>query len=287
LVLGTNTLYLDDTTRGYATTQLDLGAPDIRAVADPKPEQHGVIDRTRYMGGRVVTANISTWSGGTMTVDDCVALFNPFMDPAARPVLHLTTARASGIEKTLTLRASAFSNPMVQPSREDFQLSWVASDPILRDVNVQTVTAFAGSATSYGRTYPLTFNRSYPAGAGSKVNVNLNSAGDIAVKPMLHIYGPVQGAQIIFYGPAGTVRPQIYFLTTFRIDAPHRVDVDCAARTAYVDGDPQQNVLNQIDWTSTIWPVLLPNTNWLMQMNGSSTTDLTQTQAVWQDGYLG
>jgi hypothetical protein len=171
LVLGSLTVPLDGGDGGgYACTSLDLGQPDIREVRDPRPDQHGIVDRTAYMGARLVTAMISAYPDTNSSIDDVIEQFGPFLDPAARSVLHVTTF-SNAPERTLVLRASQYSGglPMVVPPRRDVQFQWVAADPILRDVNVKSATSWAGSLGQGGRQYPRSYNLTYPAG-GAQVN---------------------------------------------------------------------------------------------------------------------
>lgn len=287
LTLGSSTVQLEDTTKGYFCTQLDLGYPAPREVMSSRPDQDGVDDRTQYMGARVVSANITALQGAGARVDDVADNFARYMVPSARPVLHWILDRPGAPERTLTVRGTGYSWPVAGPYQRDIQLQWMAADPIARDPTVNTATAWTGGAGGAGRAYPLTFPRVYPAGTTSPNSAVLSTPGDVALRPLLRVYGPITAANIQIAQSNPNTAWNVRFVGGYVIDAGHYVDVDCAQKSALRDGDPAQPVISKIDWTSTTWPAVapLPATG-LLSMSGGGTSALTQVQAIWQDGYL-
>jgi hypothetical protein len=288
LVLGANSVQLDNPASGYFCQSLDLGAPVVREVLTNKPDQDGEDDRTSYMAGRVVQANITAMQSMGARIDAVASLFAPFMQPNVRPVLHVVLDRAGAPERTLTLRGYSYDWPIVGAVQRDIVLQWHAADPILRDVNVQSVTSWSGS-TGAGRVYPRVYPYTYPLGGGSQANGTLLSVGDVAVRPLLRVYGPITRAQLSWVA-SGQPNVVLNFLSGYQIATGHFVQIDCAARTAYLDGDPTQPVIGSIDWSVSQWPVLAAGVTWTMIMAGDPsglvTSNLTQVQASWQDGYL-
>jgi hypothetical protein len=280
------TIALDNPAGGWFCQSLDLGSPVVRSVMTNRPDAHGIIDRTQFMGARTVVAAVTALAP-MARIDDVADNFGPFMDPGQRPVLHYILDRPGAPERTLVLRPDNYDWPIIGGVERDIALQWIAADPIARDVNASIATAWAGNPGA-GRPYNLTFNRTYPAGSSSPVNGTIQSPGDVPVRPVLHVYGPITGAQVQM---TTSLQPnqffRVYFLPSFRIDAGHRVDVDTAARTAFYDGDPTQNVLGQLDWTQTVWPVCPVNPDSTgLTLAGTSTSGTTQVQATWNDGYL-
>src|SRR5215470_20099617 len=258
LELGGQTILLEDLTKGYFCTELDLGYPAVREVVNNRPDQDGVDDRTRFMGARVVSANI-TAAAPTAQIDDVAASFAPYMNPAARPVLHYVLDRPGSPERTLTVRASAYSSPIAGPWEREIQLQWVAADPVARDGITHTATSFAGSSTAPGRQYNLTFNRTYPAAGSAPTAGTIYTHGDLAVRPVFRIWGPITSPNMSLnrYEPGvGTVGTSLYFLAGFIIGSGQWVDVDYATKTAVrSDGT---NVASQIDWGRTTWTNVPP-----------------------------
>ena len=291
---GTVTVPLEDYGRGYFCSNLDLGAPAVRAVVYNRPDAHGEVDLTQYFGGRVVTINLSAYAGAGAQIDAIPSLFGKFSVPSARPVLHFILNRPGVAERTLALRPSAFSWPITAPDRRDVQLQFEAADPVIRDVAVKQATAWSGSTVGAGRTYNLTFNRVYPAGGGAQVNATVQTNGDVALSPLVRIYGPITTPQVGFSLQVASTQYALYFVSGFRIDVGHRVDVDCAGRSAFYDGDPTQSVLSSIDWRYfnqagyvPSWPLIPPAPeSAVLTLSGTSTSSSTQAVAIWQDGYL-
>jgi hypothetical protein len=286
LALGSTTIPLENQAAGYFCSSLDLGYPDVRDVVNNRPDQDGIDDRTMYMGSRVVTAAITALAGAGARIDAVAASFAPFMVPSARPVLHYVLDRPGAAERTLTMRASGYSWPISGADQRDIQLQWVA-DPVARDVNQQQVIAWSGSSTVAGRTYPLTFNRIYPPGGGTGTGATIRSAGDVPVRPRLLIYGPITNPRVNFVVYPALTQTALVTQGGLIINAGHYLDVDTARKTAYVDGDPAQSVLQYVDWINSSWPVLPVNPGYtLMTLAGSSTSGITQVQATWRDGFL-
>jgi hypothetical protein len=288
--MGERVIPLEDDVAGYACTELDLGYPEVRDVVSNNPDQDGITDRTTFMGSRQMSAAIRA-HGGTMTADEIGAIFAPFMVPNARPELHYVLDRPGAPERFAIVRAAGYTWPISGKPTREIGLQWVAADPIVRDPLQRLATAMAGGSTVAGRGYPLQHNRIYPPGGGVATTGEIRSDGDIVVRPLLRIWGPITNPVVTLTpttgsdpaGPDASIR----FVTGFIINAGTYVDVDTAAKTAFVGGDPTRSVMAQIDWAQSVWPVLptLPYWTWLT-ITGDSTAAATQVQALWYDGFL-
>jgi hypothetical protein len=289
LTLGPNTMALEDETAGYYCTELDLGYPEVRDVVNNRPDQNGVDDRTLLWGSRAISADIVCQGAPGFTVDALAAQFAPYMIPAARPVLHYVLDRPGTPERTIGVRAADYKWPISGKSTRAVQLSWVAADPLAYGAVTNTATAWAGSSTIAGRTYNLTFDRTYPAGGSAPTTAILTLAGDVAVRPLIRVYGPITAANLNGSGGSSTTGDlyswTFQFVAGFVIDAGHWVDIDSAARTVTRDSNPTQAVYNQVNWWASTWPYYRPGTGYL-NVAGGSTTGVTQAQAIWKDAYL-
>jgi hypothetical protein len=255
------TVQLEDPAAGYFCTNLDIGYT-VRDVTTNRPDQDGTLDRTQHLGARPVTANIIALSGAGARIDTVAGLFAPFMHPAARPVLHYQLDRPDGPLRTLTLRAANFSWPITGPYQRDLLLAWVAADPVAYDPDQNTATATP--------TIPAT----------------LASPGDVPVRPLFRVIGPVTAANITVtptVGPAWTLA----FLSSFTVANGHYVDIDTQNRTVRYDGDPAKSRLSSIDWTVSSWQWLPPQPmSATMTLTGTATATSTLVEAFWQDGFL-
>ena len=296
LTLGASTLALDNPAGGWFCSSLDLGPPAIREVVYNLPDTDGTADMTQYFAGRVVSANITAVRGAGASIDTVLASFAQYMVPSARPVLHYVLDRAGSPERTLTLRGATtgYAGPLVGPYQRDIQLQWYAADPIARDPATKSAYAWSGSTIGSGRSYPLVFPRVYPSGGGAQVNATIQTPGDVAVKPKVSIYGPITTPQATIALQVAGTQYALYFVAGFAIAAGHRVDIDTANHSAFMDGDPTQSVLNQIDWRYFNiagyvpgWPVVPPvPESATLSLSGSSTSSSTQAIATWNDGFL-
>ena len=261
LVLGANTVYLEDAAQGYFCSNLDLGYPEVREVVNNRPDQDGVDDRTRYFGSRPVTADITALHGANPAgqIDRIIGLFAPFMSPASRPVLHYVLDRPGTPERTITLRAAAFAAPISGADQRDIHLQWVAADPVIRAATTSTVTAWPpGSYAGDGRTYPLSYNRTYPAGTPGPPSAVISSPGDVPVQPVLRVYGPITAAAVtVDTTGAGNPNPHVYvvrMLAGYVIGGGAYVDIDTKNKSATLNGTT--SVLANVDWLNTTWPVV-------------------------------
>lgn len=287
LVLGSLTMPLEDEDGGWFMTELALGYPSVRDVVNVRPDQDGAIDRTQFFGERAVSASVKavTWAGAQL--DDVASRFAPFMVPSARPVLHYVLDRPGAPERILTVRAAGYEFIVDNPDERDIHLAWIAADPIVRDPTPHLATAFTGSSPgTAGRRYNLVFPRVYPSGGGGPVSATIYSPGDVAVRPLLRIYGTVTAPVVSFTPGAGAFA----MLPTMTISGGHYVEADCAAQTAWLDGDRTRSVAAYIDWATIYaqggWPLIPPRSTITMTMTGQSTSGNAQTQVSWQDGYL-
>ena len=291
LVLAGAVIPLEDTAAGYVCTELDLGFPEIRDQMTNRPDTHGVFDRTALAGSRAITANIKTLGGGgAMTPDEISTLFAPAMLPALRPELHYVLERPGNPERVVTVRAAGASWPISGSGAREIQLSWVASDPWMTDPTIRAATAYAGTGgVASGRQYPLAFPRIYPSGGGSPTTGVIQSHGDVPVRPLVRIYGPITDPVVAFQvaDPAdpGAPAPRLVFVAGVRIDPGNWIDVDTAAKT--LTDHTGASVMSDLDWQDTLWPVLpvAPAITY-MTLTGSSTSPITQAIATWMDGYL-
>ena len=287
LVLGSQSLPLEDYSAGYFCTSLDLGSPDVRAVTSNLPDRDGTYDGTRYLGARAVTADITALVGAGASIDAVASSFAPYMVPNARPVLHYVLDRPGAAERTLVLRGAGYGWKVEGDSERDIQLSWVAPDPQVRDPNVKTATAWAGYGAA-GRTYTRTYPRTYPAGTVQPTTAVVQTPGDLGVRPLVRIFGPITAAQVMAmrYVPGSGSGGAYYFQPGYTISAGHYVDIDSAAKTVRVDGDPAQSALSYLDWSRSGWIYVPPLPSYTqIQVTGGSTSAITQVQVIWQDAY--
>src|SRR5262245_13430743 len=287
LQLGTLTQPLEDESAGYICPSLDLGSPEVREVVRNRPDHHGTDDRTRYYGARPVTVEIVAVSPDAR-IDEIATAFAPFMLPDARPELHYVLDRADNPERVMTLRGSDYSWPIAGAETREIHLGFVASDPFAYDATLQWSTSWAGSTGQLGRIYDLTFPRVYPTDATPPVTGQTETDGDIAVRPVILIYGPIVGAEVAFQDPGGIVQ-RFALKDSTTIDAGAWIEVDADARTVRWNGDPARSAMAEVDWARpSVWPIFQPHVlySFTLTADGGGTSSSTQARAQWRDGFL-
>jgi hypothetical protein len=283
---GRPTQPLEDEAATYSCTTLDLGYPEVREVVNNRPDVDGTDDRTRLFGSRAISADIHA-QAGVLTCDEIADLFAPYMVASARPELHYVLDRPGQPERMVTVRAAGFTAPISGKATWEIHLAFVAPDPVMRDPTERSAIARVGSDDPGGRGYPLTFPRYYSAGGGGPTTGEIMSPGDVPVRPLLRIYGPVTDP-VVKLAPTLQQPPVEYrvaFVAGFRIASGAWVDVDTDRRT--VMDSTGASLMAQLDWAATTWPVLpdLPAVTYLT-VTGTSATGISQVLALWQDGYL-
>jgi len=293
LTLAGVTYPLEDPAAGYFCTSFELGSPDVRDVVNNRPDRDGVDDRTRYFGARAVTAELITATSWGATIDQVATMFGPVMVPSARPTLHYVLDRPGTPERAIVVRAANYGWKLEGDAERQIQLQWVAADPVAYDPTDRSAVAWAGSATSAGRTYNLTFPRTYPPGGMPPTTANVTLPGDVAVSPLIRIYGPATAPHVTIYstGPPPAYQnlgaQLVWFQASTQIDAGHWIDVDANRRTVYRDSDPAQNAVTSLDWSQTKWPLLQAGgASHQMVIQAGGANQVTQAVIMWRDGYL-
>jgi hypothetical protein len=289
LVLGTQTVALEDETQGYFCTSFDLGSPAVREVVNNRPDRDGVDDRTQYVGSRAVAADITALKGAGATIDAVASMFGPFMVPNVRPTLHYVLDRPGAPERVLTVRGASYDWKVEGDDQRDISLQWVAADPVAYDPTTYTATAWSGAGTTSGRTYNLTFPRVYPASSGPGPTVaNFTPQGDFNTRPLVRLYGPCQSPTVVRI--TNTATGQFFDLSLnlgVTINAGDWIDFDADERTAFWDSDPTRNAIGTLNWVASSWPVLTPRVQWQMRfVSASGSSGVTQAQIFWQNGYF-
>jgi hypothetical protein len=288
LVLGGRTFPLEDVAAGYVCAQLDLGYPAVRDVTANRPDQNGIDDRTAFFGSRAISAEVRA-TGGTMLPDEVATYFAPLMVPSARPELHYVLDRPGTPERMTTVRAATYGWPITGAPTRTVHLGWVASDPVMRDVVDRRAIAWAAwGVGGGGRAYDLTFAREYHHESRDTIPGVIAPAGDVGVRPLIRVYGPIVDPVVTFRHPSDTEEfAWLRFVPGFELTAGEWVDIDLDAKT--VTADSIVSAATLFDWQTSAWPAIPPAppaTTFTLTGQYLSTAVATQAQATWRDGWL-
>jgi hypothetical protein len=287
LELNEERLLLQDEDAGYFCDSLDLGYPEVRDVTSNRPDQHGIDDRTLFFGARAVSATIQAVRGAGAVIDQVAASFSRFMQPDIRPELHYILDRPGTPERMLVVRAAGYGWAVEGAEQRSIALSWVCADPYARDADLQQTIALAGAHETQAFTFPMTFPFSFTIGGDTPPSVgNMAIGGDVSIKPLLRVYGPIANASVSIRPALSSASFVIGFVGGYNIAAGQYVEIDTQEKTAFLNGDRTKSVITSIDWANVFWPVLPTGQTSYLQIRGSSTSPISQVIATWRAGYL-
>jgi hypothetical protein len=245
------TSVLDLRAGGYRVARLDIGLPAVRAVTGPRPDQDGEDDTTAHHGAAVVAMDVRLLARDQplMVLRDAL---RAFCHPAARPFL---VVEEDGQQRRIRLRADQFAGPITNPLHQQVQVAWRAPDGVMESLAERIGTSDAITAgeggRSYPRTYPVTYAESSSVGA-----VTVTNDGNVAVPPLLRLYGPSDSPRV---ENQRTGERQLFPGLTLL--AGDWLEIDSRERTVRLNGLATQSRLSLLDFANSSWLRLLPGQN--------------------------
>lgn len=233
---------------------LDVPYPAVRAVTEDRADDDGSRDTTNRHGARAVGIQLRIIDRLSAIVDE----LGGFLHPSARPYLHVTDDEWSD-ERRLRLRVDQQSAPMgtdLYPFGRDVQVQWVAPDGVWEQAQSVSFTVNADTGVLTGRTYPLSFPRTYPTtqAAGALEHTNPGNSWQHYVA---RLYGPCVGPRFT----NDTTGQTLAFTDQLVIPAGDYVEVNTQDRTAYYLSQAGASRLNNIDFANSQWWRLAPGLN--------------------------
>lgn len=224
---------------------LNFGAPNVREVTEDKPNTSGALDYTTLFGAAAVSATVTIRSNISATR----RMLARWTRPDRRPILKWTVT--GGTERQMTLRGSTWEASLDRSALlgnlYDIQLQWVAPDPrAYSSTEMNAVATLALADPGAGRSYPLTYERMYPATTSAGL-VTVDNTGDVSTSPRIIIMGDAVNPKLTNETTGRILK------FTYSLGVGHSIHVDFALRTAWLDGvqSPAYNLRNKIstvDW---------------------------------------
>lgn len=230
---------------GFFVQSLDTGYPTARAVVDNRAGADGTYDSTQYFGARTVSVFLRAVGDRRVAFEQ----LSRFLRPITRPYLYYTL---DGVERRILLRANGRSAAFTgSPNSQEMLAQWVAPDGVIEAATETVAVANAASGVEDGRTYDLTFDRTYAA-ISPVGSVEVTNEGTTFAAGHFQLFGPC-------------VNPVIQNLTTgeeLRFDitltASQFLDVVARDRTVRLNGLADQNRYNTLDFAVSEWVTLPP-----------------------------
>jgi hypothetical protein len=274
------TLILDASSSPFIIESYDPGFPAPRAVVDAFPDQYGTIDQTALWGPRLITLGLRV--KGTRAVRQA-AMFTlrQFWQPGLRPALvwdgdAMPILRAVG-------RGQALTGAIAGGAPYKIQAQFAVPNGTWESYALNTLTfPPSGGSVAGGRSYDLTFDRTYPALSAplgtNVVTVNGTVLSDFVVQ----LYGPVAGCGV-FQNLTTGLQMTLTANGGLAIAAGDYLQIDTRNRTILLNGSASHYDL--VDWTSSQWWTLQPGPNTL-RWNPTTPTGASSATIVWRDQYL-
>lgn len=271
--LGTLTL---DRTSGIVVVGWDLGWPTVRAASDPRPDANGEDDVTAYFGARTVTI-------------DCRLPFSPalrqlaagrvrqFLDPARR-IQAVWVSEQYG-ELRVYGRGDSVANQIAEGMKAaSMRLGVRVPSGLIESYAQRTAIVQPGSGTITGRSYDLSYDRSYPDTAVPGA-LNITNAGTANAWPIIRIAGPCTNPIVRNVTTGGKLA------FTYTVAAGDQIEIDTYARTIRLNGLAASSLYDKVDFTTLAWPYLAPGVN-DFRYEPSSASSPSQAIVAWRDSYI-
>lgn len=285
-----NSLYLDDQQGNTLTlipnplitvTAIAQGFPEVRAVADNRPDTDGNRDTTALIGPRAFSISAELYATPAALADN----WRKFMAPRKRCYLYCYDTEWVGTRRIL-LRADQWSDPISQGADDIYrvvQAQWKAPDGVWEDANPTTVVIGAYAPTTAGMTFTggQKFTIAWAAGVAVTGTVIVNNGG-LPLHFIVSLYGVCTGPVLI----NDTVNQKLIFTNLFSLTAGNYVELNTRERTANLLSDPTQSQLGMMDLVNSVWWQLAVGTNSLRFVPTSGVGAGSVAQLTYRQTYL-
>jgi hypothetical protein len=270
------TAYIDDLQIHPGTISLksmSMGSPAPRAIADVRPNDHGVTDSTNYYGarsieliGQVVASNKADMWAALDDLKGSLVLGSTHILKFRREGLDFDEQATVRVDSTVDVPLGPMPSAFLQ-----FGVSLLAADP-----RFYTTTQSQGSydptdTGSGGLSFNLDFELDFNSSSGAQLSVD--NEGNVNTPPVFVITGPVTNP-IIDNDTTG----QSIYTQGLELSTGDTIEIDTQSRTVLLGGTTARPDL--IDVSQTDWFYLRPGVN-LLRMRGtdmsSGETELAVT----------
>ncbi|PJN38987.1 hypothetical protein CG747_20825 [Streptomyces sp. CB02959] len=230
--------------------------PDVRSDDTNRPSQHGEYSGPDYTGARTIQLGLVLRADDPAALRDLKLALRRATQPAPAPAPL----------RFLDWDIVAYGKIRKRSIPYDAHYLWTTGEAALEvycpDPRLYSLTEYTASTTAYspsaGRTYPLTYPRTYGS-AGSSGRLTITNGGDSIAYPLLRIDGPVaQPVVEVISAAAGgsnTAGDSSTLSITGTLQPGEYLTVDTRTRAVLLMGSAPRR-----DWVraGSEWPVLPP-----------------------------
>jgi hypothetical protein len=267
---------------GVRVAKFDPGFPALREVVDEIPQGDGTKDYTSFFGARPISLEFMIYAPWARSVTNRRAILDTLYglcNPRLRPFLYESIDGQA--ERRIMLRPDNLSAAFVMPHMNIGQLSFVAPLGIWEsgELEIANIGPGTGGATNTGRSYDLSFDRTYVsrAPAGGQV---LEIVGNIETYPAMIIYGPCTAVTI---GNETTGKEMVFPGLTLL--AGESIVINMKDRSIVEGDQPTVSRYEEVDWTQSSWIPLVPGENQL-SFNPTGYGDSTRLSVAYRHNWI-
>lgn len=287
-----------------------FGVPDTRNDDQPIPQEHGLVPSPQFLGGRNMTVGVAVQGDSEVEVvqrsADLMRAWSPVRDyldgavtiPLCFTLDGSTTYRVIGkpLRAKLGYATLLRTRKAMQPFNDAALCEFLATDPRIYSNSLSSVSAPSGVTTGgfpvpdgfRSPAYPLPIVRdgfAWPQGFGSSypAAVNATNNGNFPTYPVFKAQALGSG---VINTPISIANTTTGRVMTFYISlaAGQYLEIDCGARTALLNGDPNQSRITTYDFRNSDWLALEEGNNQISWSLGSGSTGFLTVE--WRDAWM-
>lgn len=251
---------------GFVVLNFQIGWPSERPVVRQRSLADGLIDDSRFLGGRAVTITVAL-DQRVRSTQALLDTLTPLMSPRRRPTITWSLAGSPDDLRSLVVRGVDLPVAITGAKFQTFALQFLAADPLIRGPELECTT-MSPSEGEVGRTYDLDFDRDYPP-AGPSGSRNVRNNGSTPAPWTGTIFGEVDD-------PVVTINGVDVAFTGLTLTGSQTLVIDVEAKTILLDGDPGESRYDLSNYTEWDWDDLLlqPGDN-QVRLTGDDTSAST------------
>jgi hypothetical protein len=263
----------------YAVTSIEGldDLPEVRAEDMPRPTQHGEYTGPDYTGPRVIQLGLGLRGDSPDELRELTLALRAATQPQRQPAPLQFLDQDTLVWAKVRRRSVPYDAEHLW-SIGDAAIEFYAADPYLYGLTEQSASTTAYSPSA-GRTYPLTYPRSYGS-AGTSGRITAVNGGAAPAYPVLRLDGPVANPAI----------EQVNTGSVITLDATLQAGeyllIDTRSRAVLLMGSSPRR-----SWVraGSTWPQLQPGTNELAYRGSALPGAPGQTSLLtvtWRDTSL-
>lgn len=265
---------------GLAVTNMTLGSPPPRAVAENRPDAHGSVDSTRFYGPRTIelTGHVSAPS-----FPEFVGRVDGLLGRLSLGSVHVLRFRRLGdvgdlrcvvrVDSGVDMSAGDHPGPFVR-----WGVTLYCADPRLYSDTLTISSYDPTDLGSGGLVFPLGFPLDFDAGGGAGSLV-VENAGTVSTPPVLTVTGPVVNPTLDNDTLGLSIRTRDCGLAS-----GDTLVVDVASRTVRLNGTTSRPDL--VDVAGTHWWELAPGINQLRMRGGGMVASETGLEVGFRSAHI-